>query len=46
MFGSMENLYPYPKPKYQLQHMRYTMGRQSLREFEVTGVQKTCTFLD
>jgi len=46
MFGWMENLCRYPKPKCQLQHMQYTTGRQSLREFEVTGVQKTCTFLD
>ena len=46
MFGLMENLYHCPKPKYQLQHTQYTMGHQSLREFEVTGAQKTCIFLD
>ena len=46
MFGSMENLYLYPKPKYQLQHTQYTMEHQSLRELEVTGAQKTCIFLD
>ena len=46
MFGWMENLYRYPKPKYKLQHMKYTTGGQSLRECEVTGVQKTSIFID
>jgi len=45
-FGLMENLYRYPKPKYQLQHTQYIMGHQSLRALEVTGAQKTSIFLD
>ncbi|SVC66244.1 uncharacterized protein METZ01_LOCUS319098 [marine metagenome] len=46
MFGLMENLCLELRLRYQLQHMQYTMEHQSLKEFEATGTQKICLFLD